>query len=74
MTTDERGTVNNPIIDIATDADESADNGKSDMNIITDALLTCYCHTNSTDSQGVEQVHRDRKIRSRYIRLNHRIH
>ena len=32
MTADERGTVNNPIIDIATDADESAENGEYNMN------------------------------------------
>lgn len=32
MTADEQGTVNNPIIDIATDADESAENGEYNMN------------------------------------------
>ena len=59
MTTDERGTVNNPIIDIATDADESADNGEYNMNMITNALLTYY---NSTDCQSVEQVHQHSKV------------
>lgn len=62
MTTDERGTVNNPIIDIATDADESADNGEYTMNVITNALLTYCFHYNSTDCQSVEQVHQHSKV------------
>ena len=62
MTADERGTVNNPIIDIATDADESTENGEYNMNMITNALLTYYFHYNSADSQSVEQAHPTGKV------------